>query len=166
MKSDPTERRSFLTRIIVGVGAFVTTVLAVPFITAMVDPPLRRKQRVWRPVGRVDDFKTGETTLVTFENANPYNWSKEIAQTAAYLRREEDGSFTAFSINCAHLGCPVRWVQESELFLCPCHGGVYHKDGSWAAGPPPRGLYTYPVRVKGGAVEIETSAIPITNLTS
>ena len=67
-------------------------------------------------------------------------------------------------MNCAHLGCPVRWEEKPELFMCPCHGGVYYKDGSRAAGPPPRGLYTYPIRIVKNQVEIETQAIPITNI--
>ena len=49
--------------------------------------------------------------------------------------------FQVFAINCAHLGCPVRWFPESGLFMCPCHGGVYYDDGARASGPPPRGLY-------------------------
>ena len=44
--------------------------------------------------------------------------------------------FQVFAINCAHLGCPVRWFPQSQLFMCPCHGGVYYADGSRASGPP------------------------------
>ncbi|MEJ2053240.1 MAG: Rieske (2Fe-2S) protein [Calditrichaceae bacterium] len=97
-------------------------------------------------------------------HASPLPWSGKVSETASWLRRVSDNSFIAFSINCAHLGCPVRWIEDAELFLCPCHGGVYNKDGSYAAGPPPHGLRKYPVRVRDGNVEIEASAIPITNL--
>ena len=165
-KKSDAARRGFLTKIIVGVGACVSGVLALPLVSALVDPATRKRKQAWRAVARAADFADAETKLVDFENASPYKWSGDIAKSAAYVRREPDGTFVAYSINCAHLGCPVRWVEESELFLCPCHGGVYYRDGSWAAGPPPRGLYTYPVRVRDGQIEIETSAIPITNLTS
>ena len=160
------DRRSFMTKITVGVGAFVGAVFAFPLITAMLDPVVRKKNKKWRAVGKVSDFETGATKMVTYENASPYKWSGKIAYSGAYVRLEEDGNFVAFSVNCAHLGCPVRWVQKSELFLCPCHGGVYYKDGSRAAGPPPRGLYKYPIRVTDNQVEIETEAIPITNISS
>ena len=43
--------------------------------------------------------------------------------------------FQVFAVNCAHLGCPVRWFPQSSLFMCPCHGGVYYRDGSRASGP-------------------------------
>src|SRR5262249_32366013 len=55
--------------------------------------------------------------------------------------------FLIFAVNCAHLGCPVEWFQESGLFMCPCHGGVYYANGERASGPPPRGLYRCVYRV-------------------
>ena len=87
-------------------------------------------------------------------------WAGVTAMTAAWLRRLDSGGFVAFAVNCAHLGCPVRWLAKANLFMCPCHGGVYYADGSVAAGPPPRGLFKYPVRVRDGQVEILASAVP------
>jgi menaquinol-cytochrome c reductase iron-sulfur subunit len=52
-------------------------------------------------------------------------------------------------------------MAEAQLFLCPCHGGVYYADGTVSSGPPPKRLPTYPVRVRAGQVEIQTSPIPI-----
>jgi menaquinol-cytochrome c reductase iron-sulfur subunit len=74
-----------------------------------------------------------------------------------------DAEFIAFSVNCTHLGCPVRWLQDADLFMCPCHGGVYYSDGTVAAGPPPKSLIRYDVRTANGQVEIKTMAIPITS---
>ena len=161
---DTIKRRKFLTKLTSGIGMVIGAILAFPLITAMLDPVTRKKKQVWRRVGGINDFKLGETKMVTFKSASPYVWSKKIANSAAYLRRESNEGFVAFSVNCAHLGCPVRWVEKSELFLCPCHGGVYYKDGSRAAGPPPRGLYKYPLRLKDEVLEIETQAIPITTM--
>jgi menaquinol-cytochrome c reductase iron-sulfur subunit len=84
------------------------------------------------------------------------------ARTAAWLRRDDETGFTAFAVNCTHLGCPVRWIQGAELFLCPCHGGVFTRNGTVAAGPPPRPLTRYPVRIRNGQVEIQTTPTPIT----
>jgi menaquinol-cytochrome c reductase iron-sulfur subunit len=109
----------------------------------------------------VDDFAIGETVNVRFEDASALPWSGVTARTAAWLRRESETRFTAYSVHCTHLGCPVRWMAEAQLFLCPCHGGVYYADGTVSAGPPPRRLPTYPVRVRAGQVEIQTSPIPI-----
>src|SRR5882762_9591420 len=84
------------------------------------------------------------------------------ATYAAWLRRENDSSFVVFSANCTHLGCPVRWMDGADLFMCPCHGGVYYKDGSVAAGPPPRPLFRYDARIENGEVKINSVVVPIT----
>jgi menaquinol-cytochrome c reductase iron-sulfur subunit len=55
----------------------------------------------------------------------------------------------------------VRWLPKAELFMCPCHGGVFYKDGAVAAGPPPRPLHRYDVRVVADQVEIRTSPVPL-----
>ena len=75
------------------------------------------------------------------------------ANTAAWLRRNGEDQFVAFAMNCTHLGCPVHWLQDAGLFMCPCHGGVYYSDGQVAAGPPPHALFKYPVRIRDGEVE-------------
>ena len=65
-------------------------------------------------------------------------------------RQELLNSINVLSNSCAHLGCPVRWLVNTEghgEFLCPCHGGIYDINGNWVGGPPPRGMYRY-TRVK------------------
>jgi hypothetical protein len=70
------------------------------------------------------------------------------------VRRIAAQQFQVFAINCAHLGCPVRWFAQSKLFLCPCHGGAYYEDGTRASGPPERGLFQYRYRIAGDSLEI------------
>jgi menaquinol-cytochrome c reductase iron-sulfur subunit len=156
-----TGRRRLLSLISIALGAAGATLLGVPFVGFMVAPLFERAPRKWRPVGAVDGFSVGATVEVVLRDASPLAWSGTTAETAAWLRRVGEQEFIAFSMNCTHLGCPVRWVPSADLFLCPCHGGVYYADGEVAAGPPPRGLVRYPVRVRGGRVEIQTSPIPI-----
>ncbi|MBA3892202.1 MAG: Rieske 2Fe-2S domain-containing protein [Gemmatimonadales bacterium] len=157
----PPERRRFLTRLSVGLSAAVGAVLGLPVIGFLFAPLTRREPRVWRPVGGVDEFEVGKTVTVRFDDASALPWAGVTARTAAWLRREDQSRFIAYSVHCTHLGCPVRWVAAAELFLCPCHGGVYYADGTVSAGPPPKPLPTYPVRVRNGQVEIQTSPIPI-----
>lgn len=161
---DNVNRRNFIIKILAGFGALLGAVVSIPIVGAMVAPIYRRKSQDWRSVGKVDDFKIGNTVLVKFKNTSPLPWSGVTSQTASWLRRESDDKFIAFSVNCAHLGCPVRWIADAQLFLCPCHGGVYNKDGSYASGPPPKGLSRYPVRIKNNEVEILSSPIPITTI--
>jgi menaquinol-cytochrome c reductase iron-sulfur subunit len=154
-------RRQLLGKMSIALGVAGAAALGVPVVGFIVAPLFRSSPREWRPLGKVELFKIGETVNVIFVDASPLPWAGVTAKTAAWLRRVSEDSFIAFSVNCAHLGCPVRWMQDARLFMCPCHGGVYYEDGTVAAGPPPHALTQYPVRVTDGNVEILTDPIPI-----
>ncbi|MFN7995405.1 MAG: ubiquinol-cytochrome c reductase iron-sulfur subunit [Bryobacteraceae bacterium] len=155
-----TARRQFLTRISVILGSLGAALAAIPSVGFLLG--LRKTPQIWRTVGKLDDFAIGSTVNVAFQDSSPLPWSGVTAQTAAWLRRTSDQQLVAFSMNCTHLGCPVRWLAEANLFMCPCHGGVFYADGQVASGPPPKPLNQYPVRVQNGEVQILTSPVPIT----
>jgi menaquinol-cytochrome c reductase iron-sulfur subunit len=159
-RPEDVSRRSFLTMISIVTGAIASAIIVVPSIAFLLG--LRKTPQVWRAVGKVSDFKVGDTVEVTFADTSSLPWAGVTAKTAAWLRRVADDQFIAFSINCTHLGCPVRWLPTAGLFMCPCHGGVFYSNGTVASGPPPKPLVTYPVRVNQGFVEILTSPLPIT----
>lgn len=161
---DGITRKQFLTTISLTIAGCSAVVMAVPVVSALVAPLLESDEPLWRTVGRVDDFPVGGTTLVTFDNADPEAYAGELARSAAWLRRVDRGSFSAFAVNCSHLGCPVRWEENAQLFMCPCHGGVYYRDGSVAAGPPPKRLTEYKVRVHNSEVQLQTAPLPITSV--
>lgn len=153
-------RRTFLNRLSLALGALGAAVLGLPIVGFLFSPLLRRPPQIWRGVGPVNQFQIGTTVQVTFPDASPLPWAGVAAQTAAWLRRVDEQTFIAFSINCTHLGCPVRWLPEAKMFMCPCHGGVYYQDGEVAAGPPLAPLARYSVRVQESQVEILTSPLP------
>jgi Rieske Fe-S protein len=84
----------------------------------------------------------------------------EVGKTTIYVRKTDPTRDTdklgfpyiAISTRCAHLGCPVRYVQAAERFICPCHGGVYEFDGKVAGGPPVRPLDRFETKVEQGRV--------------
>ena len=164
MRTNECNRRQFFTKLSIALGSIAAAMVGIPVIGSILAPIFKKPDPVWRPVGNIQDFNIGETVKVSYEDFSPLPWAGVTAKSAAWLRRDGHFRFTAFSVNCAHLGCPVRWISGAKLFMCPCHGGVYYEDGSVAAGPPPRGLYTYPVRINNGQVEILASPIPITTI--
>ena len=155
------ERRRFMGRLCIALSAVAAAIVGIPVVGFILGPLIVSEPDVWRAVGPVDSFKPGETVKVKFLDPSPVAWAGVTAMTAAWLRRLKSGGFVAFAVNCSHLGCPVRWLAQANLFMCPCHGGVYYADGNVAAGPPPRRLFNYPVRVRDGQVEILASAVPI-----
>lgn len=153
-------RRRFLSRLSIAAGSVAAAIVAIPSVAFLLG--LRKPPQVWRTVGKVGNFKVGDTVEVSFQDTSPLSWAGVTAQTAAWLRRDSEQKFIAFSIVCTHLGCPVRWIESAGLFMCPCHGGVYYANGDVASGPPPKPLPRYPVRIENGEVQILTSPVPIT----
>ncbi len=155
------ERRSLLTAITLGIAGLTAAAVGIPFVAFFLSPFRQRPQVAWRPVGRLDDFPRGETVKVTFLDPDPRPWAGASAASAAWLRHDTDGSLVAFSAFCTPVGCPVRWIAGAGLFLCPCHGGAFDRNGDVAAGPPPRPLDRYEVRVRQGLVELRAEGLPL-----
>lgn len=160
--ADSPSRRRFLEWVTVGLGGLITLIAGIPFVGFLV-APVRREADVWRSVAAIDDLPVGATAKVTFLDPTPLPWAGFSAQSAAWLRRENENEFVAFSVYCTHTGCPVRWEEGASLFLCPCHGGAFYRDGAVAAGPPPAPLERHPVRVRDGRVELQTIGLPVSS---
>jgi Rieske Fe-S protein len=154
-------RRKLLMQLGLALNGLVVLAIATPIVRYLLFP-LKKKDGYlsWVSLGSVNEFAEGETRLVKYRNPYTHPWDGETGNVAAYVRREQGTNFTVFAINCAHLGCPVRWFDQSQLFMCPCHGGVYYSNGDRAAGPPERGLFKYPVRVQNGNLEIDAGQLP------
>ena len=154
-------RRWMLLKIGVLINAAVAVAVATPVVRYLLGP-IKRKgaYHSWITLGPIDQFPAGETRLATF--GNPFNqpWDGETANTPCWVRRIDATNFQVFAINCAHLGCPVRWFPQSGLFMCPCHGGVYYADGARASGPPERGLFEYKYKVAGNQLQIFAGQTP------
>jgi Rieske Fe-S protein len=88
----------------------------------------------------------------------------ETGKTTVYVRkhnaridgpvRDQHDEYVAMSTRCAHLGCPVQYIEASQRFICPCHGGVYDFRGARVGGPPPRPLDRFYTRVVNGRVQV------------
>ncbi len=154
-------RRWMLLKLGVLINAAVGVAVAVPVVRYLLGPVKRKgAYHSWISLGSIDQFPVSETRLATFENPFTVPWDGETAKTACWVRRIDATNFQVFAINCAHLGCPVRWFPQSGLFMCPCHGGVYYSDGSRASGPPERGLFEYKYKVLGNQLQIFAGQTP------
>ena len=164
MMGDPSgpapSRRGFLFWIGVALNGIAGLLIAVPVVGYIISPWKSGGWQKWTPLGQTTVFPKGQTRITSYTNPFRTPWDGYTAETPCYVRHLDTGEFVVFAINCTHLGCPVRWFPESNLFMCPCHGGVYYADGSHAAGPPPRGLYTYQTRIKNGELQIKAGRLP------
>ncbi|MCI0661051.1 MAG: Rieske 2Fe-2S domain-containing protein [Acidobacteria bacterium] len=154
-------RRGFLLKIGAALNVIAASLIGIPLI-GYVFSSFRRKgpYQSWISLGPIDDFPEKQTRLAKYRNPFTRPWDGTTGDIPCWVRRIEGENFQVFAINCTHLGCPVRWFDDSRLFLCPCHGGAYYEDGSHAAGPPPRGLYEYENKVENGKLLVRGGQLP------
>jgi menaquinol-cytochrome c reductase iron-sulfur subunit len=156
-------RRMMLVRVSLLLNGVVAAMLALPIVRYLLSPIVRERKPgydSWLSLGQTAQFPAGQTRLATYRNPHPNSWDGDTANIACWVRNIDGSKFQVFAINCAHLGCPVRWFPQSNLFMCPCHGGAYYQDGSRASGPPERGLFEYSYRIEAGQLFISAGEMP------
>jgi cytochrome b6-f complex iron-sulfur subunit len=81
----------------------------------------------------------------------PVNTTKDlmIGPSPGIIINMKDKGFLAFSKVCTHLGCLVKFDKDRQLFICPCHAGVFDLEGNVVSGPPPQPLQKFAVKVEG-----------------
>jgi len=156
-------RRQLLMKVGIFLNSIVGVILAVPIVRYLLSPVARARTQgydSWVTLGNLEKFPSGETRLATYRNPVLTASDGQTADIACWVRNIDGKNFQVFAVNCAHLGCPVRWFPQSGLFMCPCHGGVYYQDGSRASGPPERGLFQYDHKVDSGQLLIKAGQLP------
>ena len=152
-------RRALFTGGAMTAGGIATAAFALPALGFALGPVFEDENPTrFQDVGPEDDFNPN--TYVPKVITLVAEGTGEAGKTTVYLRRFDKTRdrdklgqpYIALTTRCAHLGCPVRYVQASERFICPCHGGVYNFDGKVSGGPPVRPLDRFETRVEGGRV--------------
>jgi Rieske Fe-S protein len=155
-------RRGLMTGGAMAAGGVATAAIALPALGFALGPMFERTApSTWQDVGSVDDFNP-ETYVPVVMNLVPS--IGEAGKTTVYIRkfdpgrdtkRNSDLPYVAISTRCAHLGCPVRYIQASQRFVCPCHGGVYDFEGKVDGGPPVRPLDRFYTRLSEDGKRVE-----------
>ena len=147
------------------IGGIAGAAILLPAIGFAAAPLFEEEKESWQAVGPAADFSPDAYRSVVITIVPNIG---ETGKTTAYVRRgnpqvtanqtkyppESADEFIAISTRCAHVGCPVRFVEASGNFICPCHGGVYGFLGERIGGPPVRPLDRFQTRVTNGQVEI------------
>ncbi len=157
-------RRRLITGGALAAGGVATAAVGLPALGFALGPVFEKTEHQgWQDVGPEADFNpsTYVPKVITIDpNIG------EAGKTTIYVRRATDKDrspsdkgkaplpYVAISTRCAHLGCPVRYVQAAERFICPCHGGVYDAQGKVVGGPPVRPLDRFYTRVVAGRVQV------------
>ena len=156
-------RRRFMTAVTHGAGGVAAAAFTLPALGFAIGPLFSREPYNWQPVGKPSDFTESQYTTKVITIVQGIG---EAGNTIAYMRKrnpaidtdpeDQYNHYVALSSRCMHLGCPVRYVQAAERFICPCHGGVYDFTGQVVGGPPVRPLDRFYTRLNQstGLVEV------------
>jgi menaquinol-cytochrome c reductase iron-sulfur subunit len=164
-KGESMTRRTALSVGVQAAGGLALGVVTLPTIGFAVAPLFEEQAEPWQVVGPMSDFSPDTYRPVTITAVEGIG---ETGKTTAYVRQgnpsitegqdkyppESPNEYIAISTRCAHVGCPVAFVEASGNFICPCHGGVYGFLGERIGGPPVRPLDRFQTRVTHGQVEV------------
>jgi menaquinol-cytochrome c reductase iron-sulfur subunit len=148
-------RRDFMKAAILGIGGLIGAAVGVPAIGYIVGPALKRTAEAWVRLGSIAKIELNDPTLFKTTVETQTGWINTQEEVSAYVVTENGNEFVAISNICTHLGCRVRWIAEQGSFFCPCHNGVFAKDGTVISGPPPRPLDRYETKVEDGILYIK-----------
>jgi Rieske Fe-S protein len=136
-------------------GGIAAASFTLPALGFALGPIFEEREQPWQEVGPLADIPDDNYVprVIMLEAT-----IGEIGKTTVYLRRrnpeydkepaDEYNQVVALSTRCMHLGCPVRFVQASARFICPCHGGVYTFSGEVDGGPPVRPLDRFYTQIR------------------
>lgn len=151
--ADPTRRR-FLSYCAGTLSTAIAAAIAAPLVGMFLAPLFVKRKELWLRLGSLSDVKADIPSKFTYSYVKMDGWFQKTVYGTAYVVQDRSGNRTVLSNICTHLGCGVRWDPDRNAFLCPCHNGVYAKDGSVISGPPPKPLPRLQHRLSGRDIEI------------
>ncbi len=144
------ERRAFHLAVIYGLWGAITAALAIPAGIYLLLPPRIRKTEQWVEAGDVAQLKPDVPEELVFRRIRKDGWKITSEKTSAWVVKAAGDQIVAYAPQCTHLGCAYHWDEQKRNFLCPCHTSIFALDGQVLAGPAPRPLDRYEVKVEGG----------------
>ncbi len=148
-------RRDFMKTAIVSIGGLIGAAIGLPAVSYIVGPALKKNTDEWIRLGSVSKVELNTPTLFKTTIETQTGWINAEEEFSAYVLTTNGQDFVVMSNICTHLGCRVRWIPDQDGFFCPCHNGVFAKDGSVVSGPPPRPLDRFEVKVEDGVLFVK-----------
>lgn len=148
-------RRGFLGIATWIIAGLVSIGLGFPAIAYIIGPALKsNKNQNWTRLGPTSKVELGTPTLFKIKVERQTGWIVDTEELSVYVLTDDGREYIAMSNICTHLGCRARWVSDRNQFYCPCHAGVFDREGYVVSGPPPRPLDRYEVKVENGQLFI------------
>ncbi|HSG44590.1 MAG TPA: ubiquinol-cytochrome c reductase iron-sulfur subunit [Anaerolineales bacterium] len=151
-------RRDFMKATIATLGGIIGAAIGIPAVSYLIGPAQKSGDTDWIRLGSVNKVEMNIPTLFKTTIETQTGWVKEEEEFSVYVLTENGRDFTIMSNVCTHLGCRVRWIDDQDLFFCPCHNAAFARDGSVLDGPPPRPLDRFESMVEDGILFVKRGA--------
>lgn len=147
-------RRGFLVAGIYGLMSVVAGSLGITSALYLLRGSGDKRRSAWADAGDISAVGAEAPQKITFERTRIDGWKISNQKDTAWLIKEPDGSLTAFSPLCTHLGCAYQWRSHAGpshqgAFVCPCHGSSFTRSGDVITGPANRPLDRYRIKREG-----------------
>jgi Rieske Fe-S protein len=141
--ANKTDRRTFL-----GTSAALVTAATVLPQLALPDTA-HADEELTADLGKVADLDSGDPVLVTaqFRDAD----GKVVDEAKLYVRAVKNGDscdWVVLSAICTHLKCKIKFNDEKNNFLCPCHKSEFDLAGKVLKKPAKKDLPNYSKQVR------------------
>ncbi|QKY69196.1 ubiquinol-cytochrome c reductase iron-sulfur subunit [Lentibacillus sp. CBA3610] len=159
----PVSRRQFLNYTLTGVGGFMAAGIMISPLRMAIDPVLQQGEGEsdFTNVQLAEEDITNVPQRVDWEIEQVDGWYESTVSQTAWVYKDDNGDIVALSPICTHLGCVVSWEgseDHPERFYCPCHDGLYYKDGVNVEGTPPTApLPVYEHKIENGMLFLGNS---------
>ena len=155
------DRRRFLELVTAAGGVLAAGIVGVPaLLTAIVPSSRRGSGGMWQSLGPLESFPLHEVHTVPLP-VERSGWPRRQPGAGVFVWRPGIDEVVVFSRSCTDLACPLNHDPGSGCYFCPCHGGIFDRDGTVMAGPPNRPMQRYAVRLRASQVEVDLTSRPL-----
>ena len=148
-------RRDFVKIVGSFLGSVMGMVAGLPLIGYVISPALREEAAdTWVSLGVLESYPLGTPTFFSFTQTQVNGWEKTVLSYGVYVLRKSQDDLKVFSDICTHLSCRVKWHEDIQEYISPCHDGHFDIDGFVTYGPPPRPLDQYEFKIEAGELLI------------
>ena len=140
-------RREFSVTSIYGLASLIGLGIATPVVIYIFGSPVQAENG-WIDAGTVRSLPEGQPVEMPIVRVHRDGWRVTAKQDTVWVVKQA-GQLTAFSSRCTHLGCAYHWDQSKDMFVCPCHGSSFSKNGQVLGGPAPRPLDRLVTKIEG-----------------
>ncbi len=150
-KDNKISRRLFFVGILVTAGASIIG-LGASAVRFFIGDSFKAKKQNWVKLDEVSNLTTNKVHKVVINVRSKDAWRRVENSKTVYVFSEDGQNYRVLDATCTHLGCLVRWKEDNQHFSCPCHKGIFSKEGLVVSGSPTKPLQLLEIKVENDAL--------------